>query len=142
VFPELRPNWSEYRETWPPPLPTTWIVSEMSPRSPWIRFFELGPIASVSVPPFCVPRYDGRVKSDENLNSVSFANSNDSVIFVMNRLISTYARRNRSSSPVMSKTDSGLPPFASRFAFSSSSRTTPSLLRSSQLKKMSALIPP
>ena len=82
------------------------------------------------------------MKSDSNEKSFSRANSKVSVIFVMKRLISTYARRKRSSSPLMSKTDSGLQPFAIRFAASSSKRTLPSLFRSFQLKKMSALMPP
>ena len=61
----------------------------MSLRSPWILFFEFGPIASVRVSPFMVPRNAGRLKGMSNLKSVIRANSNVSVIFVMKRLIST-----------------------------------------------------
>ena len=47
----------------------------MSLRSPWMRFFELGPIASVSVPLLTLPRNDGRVKPTSNVKSVIVGNS-------------------------------------------------------------------
>ena len=67
----------------PPPLPLTWIVSDVSLRSPCRRFFELGPIARFSVPLFSFPRNDGRVKSTWNVKRVIFGNSNVSVNDVM-----------------------------------------------------------
>ena len=72
-----------------PEVPLTWISSAMSFRLPWIRLFELGPIASVSVSPFSVPRKAGRLNGMSNLKSVTRTNSKVSVTFVMKRLIST-----------------------------------------------------
>ena len=85
AFASDRLNWSDQTFTRPvPPFEATWIVSLMSVRSPCSRCAELGPIASVSTPPFTLPRNAGRLNGMSNSNSLIRANSNSSLIDVMN----------------------------------------------------------
>jgi len=86
-----RLNWSDQTRTLPELVLvlSTWIVSLMSSRLPWIRFFELEPMASVSAPLLIVPRKDGRLNGTEKVNSLMRGNSKVSVNEVMKRLIST-----------------------------------------------------
>src|SRR5712692_1391333 len=90
ALPSDRLNWSDHTLIRPvPPLLATWMVSPMSSRFPCRRCLELGPMESVSAPPFIVPRKAGRLKGTENENSFRRANSKVSVNEVMKRLIVT-----------------------------------------------------
>ena len=101
----------------------------VSLRSPWMRFFELGPTESVSVPLFSLPR-NGRPREvdveREERDRRELEGQRERRDEEVDRR-RTRLQEEARISPEMSNTASGSPPLARMFDAISSSRTLPSL---------------